>query len=68
MIATMGKVVSNKSLGIQRAPSSFALFIKDVSMKGVTLPIHRRLVRKTFVATVQNIIAKWSRPQCGKNG
>ena len=55
--------VCNKKLGVARAPSAYALFIKDVSIKGVQLPVRHRLRTKTGVRSGTAIRAKWSGPE-----
>lgn len=50
----------NKSLGISRPPSAYALWCKHVKAKGTKLPVRRRLCDKTIINERKNIQTRWA--------
>jgi hypothetical protein len=57
----MGAKVTNRSLGLKRAPSAYALFCADMAAAkaAARLPQGRRLREKTFVISKASLSTKW---------
>ena len=55
------KKVTNKDVGVSRAPSAYALFCQMVASKGVSMPLAKRLkASKTCVRSRMAMVHRWA--------